>query len=191
MPRLTIAVPRSHDDGTAGKTTLLTNILKNTDDLRIAVIVNDMSEVNVDALQVQGDVTVRHMDAKLVEMSNGCICCTLREDLLVALERLAVENRFDYVVVESSGTPLLRFAWSRACTLAALMRRSHANTLGLSRPCAGIAEPMPVAETFTFEDARGKRLDEFCRLDTLVTVIDAVRGPCHPTTHTHRARAAS
>ena len=82
---------------------MLTRILKNTDNLRIAVIVNDMSEVNVDALQVQGDVTVRQMDAKLVEMSNGCICCTLREDLLIALERLALDKRFDYVVVESSG----------------------------------------------------------------------------------------
>jgi G3E family GTPase len=90
----------------AGKTTLLTRILHNTAGLRVAVIVNDMSDVNVDAAQVQGDVAVRHTDARLVEMSNGCICCTLREDLLVALERLARERRFDYVLVESSGAAL-------------------------------------------------------------------------------------
>jgi len=72
--------------------------------MRVAVIVNDMNELNIDALQLQDAVTVKHMDERLVEMSNGCICCTLRGDLLVSLERLALSKKYDYVVIESSGT---------------------------------------------------------------------------------------
>lgn len=125
----------------AGKTTLLNQILKNRQGLRVAVIVNDMSEVNVDARLVKhGDAQLSRVDEQLVEMSNGCICCTLREDLLIEVRRLAQEGRFDYLLVESTG----------------------------------ISEPLPVAETFTFADEQGEVLSSISRLDTLVTVIDAL-----------------
>jgi G3E family GTPase len=124
----------------AGKTTLLNHVLSNRQGLRVAVIVNDMSEVNIDARLVkQGGAALSRVDEKLVEMQNGCICCTLREDLLLEVGRLAQEGRFDYLLIESTG----------------------------------ISEPLPVAETFTFEDEAGKSLSEVARLDTMVTVVDA------------------
>jgi G3E family GTPase len=87
----------------AGKTTLLNHVLNNRDGKRVAVIVNDMSEVNIDAQLVRDGSQLSHIDEKLVEMSNGCICCTLREDLLVEIQRLARERRFDYLLIESTG----------------------------------------------------------------------------------------
>ena len=87
----------------AGKTTLLNHILHNKENLKVAVIVNDMSEVNVDADLVKNEHTLSRTEEKLVEMSNGCICCTLREDLMIEVERLAKENRFDYLLIESTG----------------------------------------------------------------------------------------
>lgn len=87
----------------AGKTTLLNHVLHNKEGLRVAVIVNDMSEVNVDARLVAEQGTLSRTEEKLVEMSNGCICCTLREDLMVEVEKLAAENRFDYLLIESTG----------------------------------------------------------------------------------------
>ena len=88
----------------AGKTTLLNHLLRNRAGWRVAVIVNDMSEINVDARLVRGGAAaLRRVDAQLVEMTNGCICCTLREDLLVEVGRLARQGRFDYLVIESTG----------------------------------------------------------------------------------------
>jgi G3E family GTPase len=87
----------------AGKSTLLNHILKNRDGLRVAVIVNDMSEINIDGGEVQRDVSLNRAEEKLVEMSNGCICCTLREDLLEEVGKLAREGRFDYLLIESTG----------------------------------------------------------------------------------------
>ncbi|MBU9186096.1 zinc metallochaperone GTPase ZigA [Burkholderia gladioli] len=123
----------------AGKTTLLNHILNNREGRRVAVIVNDMSEVNIDAALVrEGGAELSRTDEKLVEMSNGCICCTLREDLLEEVDRLAREGRFDQIVIESTG----------------------------------ISEPLPVAETFTFEGEDGRSLNEIAQLDTMVTVVD-------------------
>lgn len=122
----------------AGKTTVLNHLLNNRDGRRIAVIVNDMSEINIDAALVEREVELNRAEEKLVEMSNGCICCTLREDLLIEVNRLADEGRFDYLVIESTG----------------------------------ISEPLPVAETFTFEDEQGRSLSQVAGLDTLVTVVD-------------------
>lgn len=127
----------------AGKTTTLNHILNNRAGRRVAVIVNDMSEVNIDADLVDREVTLNRAEEKLVEMSNGCICCTLREDLLVEVSRLARDGRFDALVIESTG----------------------------------ISEPLPVAETFTFRDEHGVSLSDIARLDTMVTVVDAVNFP--------------
>ena len=124
----------------AGKTTVLSHILNNRKGKKVAVIVNDMSEINIDAGIVKNEVSLNHSEEKLVEMSNGCICCTLREDLLLEVNKLAKEKKFDYLVIESTG----------------------------------ISEPLPVAETFTFADETGVSLSDVARLDTMVTVVDAV-----------------
>lgn len=87
----------------AGKTTVLSHILNNRENKKVAVIVNDMSEINIDSAILKNAVTLNHSEEKLVEMSNGCICCTLREDLLIEVSRLAREGRFDYLVIESTG----------------------------------------------------------------------------------------
>ncbi|MCC5938272.1 MAG: GTP-binding protein [Lunatimonas sp.] len=130
----------------AGKTSLLNHVLHNKEGLKVAVIVNDMSEVNVDARLVDSDLpgglrenALSRTEERLVEMSNGCICCTLREDLMVEVEKLAKERRFDYLLIESTG----------------------------------ISEPVPVAQTFSFVDEEnGIDLSRFSYIDTMVTVVD-------------------
>ena len=87
----------------AGKTTVLSHILNNREGKKVAVIVNDMSEINIDSAVIQNEVSLNRSEEKLVEMSNGCICCTLREDLLEEVNKLANEGRFDYLVIESTG----------------------------------------------------------------------------------------
>ena len=87
----------------AGKTTVLSHILNNRQGKKIAVIVNDMSDINIDSSIVKNEVSLNHREEKLIEMTNGCICCTLREDLLIEVNRLARDERFDYLVIESTG----------------------------------------------------------------------------------------
>ena len=87
----------------AGKTTVLSHILNNRQGRKVAVIVNDMSEINIDASFVHDEVSLSRSEEKLIEMSNGCICCTLREDLLEEVTKLAQDGRFDYLVIESTG----------------------------------------------------------------------------------------
>ncbi len=123
----------------SGKTTLLNHVLCNREGRRVAVIVNDMSEVNIDADLVRDGGSLSRTEESLVELSNGCICCTLRDDLLGEVRRLAGEGRFDYLLIEGTG----------------------------------IAEPLPIAATFSFRDQAGAALADIARLDTLVTVVDA------------------
>lgn len=126
----------------SGKTTLLNNILKNREGLKIAVIVNDMSEINIDKDLVIEGGGISRTDEKLIELSNGCICCTLREDLLVEAQKIAERGDVDQIVIESTG----------------------------------ISEPVPVAQTFSYiDDELGIDLTSICRLDTMVTVVDAHR----------------
>ena len=87
----------------AGKTTVLSHILNNRQGKKVAVIVNDMSDINIDAEMIKSEVSLSHKEEKLIEMSNGCICCTLREDLLIEVNKLAKEGKFDYLVIESTG----------------------------------------------------------------------------------------
>lgn len=87
----------------SGKTTLLNHILHNKEGMKVAVIVNDMSEINIDAGLVENEGTLSRVDEQLVEMSNGCICCTLREDLLIEVEKLTKDGKFDYILIESTG----------------------------------------------------------------------------------------
>jgi G3E family GTPase len=138
----------------AGKTTLLQNILNNREGLKIALIINDMSEVNIDSMLVQGEAKLSRRSETLVEMSNGCICCTLREDLLEEIRKLAAEKKFDYLIVESSGIsePLpvaetFTFTFDKE-------RKEIAEKANKSDPLAGM------------------NLSDFARLDTMVTVVD-------------------
>jgi G3E family GTPase len=125
----------------AGKTTVLNHVLNNRNNLKVAVIVNDMSEVNLDAQLVESDTTLSRTEEKLVQMSNGCICCTLRDDLVKEVTKLAEQGKFDYLLIEGTG----------------------------------IAEPLPIAQTFSYSfEELGMDLTKLCKLDTLVTVVDAL-----------------
>ncbi|SEH69931.1 GTPase, G3E family [Rhizobium tibeticum] len=124
----------------AGKTTILNHVLRNREGRRVAVIVNDMSEINIDAELVRdGGANLSRTSETLVELTNGCICCTLRDDLLSEVRRLAGDDRFDYLLIEGTG----------------------------------IAEPLPIAATFSFRDENGSALCDVARLDTMVSVVDA------------------
>lgn len=125
----------------AGKTTLMNHILNNRDDLKVAVIVNDMSEINIDSQLIESGSSLSRTEEKLVQMSNGCICCTLRDDLIKEVTHLAENGQFDYLLIEGTG----------------------------------IAEPLPVAQSFSYAfEELGMDLTKIARLDTMVTVIDAL-----------------
>lgn len=124
----------------SGKTTLLSHILTNIENTKVAILVNDMGSINMDAALLNRTSVVQRQD-HMVELSNGCICCTLREDLLTEVAKIAASGSYDYLLIESSG----------------------------------ISEPLPVAETFTFEDSTGLRLGDVAMIDTLVTVVDGSR----------------
>lgn len=126
----------------SGKTTIMNNVLNNRQNLKIAVIVNDMSEINIDKDLIADGGGISRTDEKLIELSNGCICCTLREDLLKEVEYLCKKGGIDQIIIESTG----------------------------------ISEPVPVAQTFSYMDEdMGIDLSKLCRLDTMVTVVDANR----------------
>lgn len=125
----------------AGKTTMMNHLLNNRDGKKIAVIVNDMSEINIDSQLIEGGGFSRTTE-QLVELTNGCICCTLREDLLLEVKKLAANGDLDGILIESTG----------------------------------ISEPIPVAQTFTYEDEEsGIDLTKLCTLDAMITVVDANR----------------
>src|SRR6201992_3273268 len=139
MPKLPVTVLSGFLG--SGKTTLMNHVLNNREGLKVAVIVNDMSEVNIDADLIRdGGANLSRTDERLVEMTNGCISCTLRDDLLKEVRSLAETGRFDYLLIESTG----------------------------------ISEPLPVAATFDFRTEDGESLSDVARLDTMVTVGDAV-----------------
>lgn len=127
----------------AGKTTLINHILTNQDGYKVAVIVNDIGEINIDAELIQKGGVVKEDDANLVPLSNGCICCTLKVDLMKQIAELIKTGKFDYILIEASG----------------------------------ICEPLPIAQTITVleEQTQNYGLPKICRLDNVVTVVDAAR----------------
>ena len=127
----------------AGKTTLLNHILANQEGYKVAVIVNDIGEVNIDASLIQSGGVVTENDDSLVPLTNGCICCTLKVDLMKQIIELAQSGKFDYILIEASG----------------------------------ICEPMPIVQTITMLDGTSgdPSIPTVCRLDCIITVVDACR----------------
>ncbi|MCD7730847.1 MAG: GTP-binding protein [Oscillospiraceae bacterium] len=126
----------------AGKTTLINHVLNNQEGYKVAVIVNDIGEVNIDAELIQKGGTVTQKDDNLVPLSNGCICCTLKVDLMNQITELVKTGKFDYLLIEASG----------------------------------ICEPLPIAQSISVLEGKvDKRYPAICRLDNIVTVVDALR----------------
>ncbi len=126
----------------SGKTTLMNHILNNREGMKVALIVNDMGAVNIDADLITQETSLSKTEEKLVSLSNGCICCTLREDLLIEVSKLALSGHYDAILIEASG----------------------------------ISEPIPIAQTITLGvDGEGRALSEYCRIDSMISVVDAYR----------------
>mgnify|MGYP002707355208 FL=1 len=127
----------------SGKTTLLNHILTNTKGYKVAVIVNDIGEVNIDADLIEKGGIVGKKDENLVALQNGCICCTLRQDLIEQIHDIIKQRKFDHIIIEASG----------------------------------ICEPIPIAQTLTFltDSFRQKHMPIFCKLDAVISVVDALR----------------
>jgi G3E family GTPase len=163
----------------AGKTTLLSHLLNNRCGLRIGLVINDMSDLNIDAELIRtGQASMERVVDKphgdsgahgegekgLIELSNGCICCTLREDLLSTLIAMAAP-------VEDAEASKAEGESVSLPTLGKLLKKRRFDYLIIES--SGISEPLPVAETFTFADPEGRKLSDYCRLDCCVTVVDA------------------
>ncbi|MFT3823876.1 MAG: GTP-binding protein [Chitinophagaceae bacterium] len=161
----------------AGKTSLLNHILHNKEGLRVAVIVNDMSEINIDAQLVRNENTLNRTEEKLVEMSNGCICCTLREDLLQEVEKLAAEKRFDYLLIESSGIseplPVAQtFTYCDEVNNIDLSRVARLDTLVTVIDCFNFIRDYTSADTLEDRDATDMEGDSRALVNLLTDQIE-------------------
>ena len=159
----------------SGKTTLVNHILSNKRGIKFAVIVNDIGEVNIDADLIQRGGIVGKKDESLVALQNGCICCTLKMDLVEQIDDIMKQERFDYIVIEASGVCEPAPIAQTICSIS-----SMGNTYGGCRfdyiviEASGVCEPAPIAQTICSISSMGNTYGG-CRLDCIVTVVDALR----------------
>lgn len=161
----------------AGKTTLLNHVLNNRQGLKVAVIVNDMSELNIDAQLVKNQIKLSRTEEKLVEMSNGCICCTLREDLMLEVEKLAKQNKFQYLLIESTGisepVPVAQtFSFASGDELLDLSRLTRLDTLVTVVDAYNFFKDFGSADTLTDRALTDNKEDQRCIVNLLTDQIE-------------------